>query len=288
MKRLYLVLAVIILFTGFRFASYHTGFYSPEVKEAFQPEDVILPGLEQTAYEDIYNKTEGGVALFDLAHGNSYKPNEFNVLLTRVVARNYTVKYLSDKGEMNKTLRRASTFIVTAPKEQYTEEEVTFVEDFLRENGTLLLLDDPSRDSKINLLSLRFGIVFNRDYLYNTAANDGNYRYVIFTDFKESNITKGLGKVALYVAESLTGNGLILSDANTYSSLGVRDIFSPAVAKDRILAIGDITFLTPPYNTVYDNNRFVSNIADFITSSSRVIPTEEEGEEEEPAGNETA
>lgn len=285
MKRLYLVLAVILLFTGFRFASYYSGFYTPVSKEAYQLENITLPALEQTSYEDVYNETRGGVALFDLAHGNSYDPNELNVLLTRVVARNYTIKYLRDKAEMNKTLRRASTFIIIAPKEQYTEEEITLVEDFLRENGTLLLLDDPSRESRINLLSLRFGIAFNRDYLYNTAFNDGNYRYVFFTDFKESNITKGLSRVVLYVVESISGDGLLLSDNNTFSSLRVEDTFSPVVAKDSVLAIGDITFLVPPYNAAYDNNKFISNIADFITSSTRVIPPEEE---KKPEGNETA
>jgi hypothetical protein len=288
MKRLYPVLIIIILLTGLKFASYYSGFYTPTKRDGFQLGNFTLPALEAASYEDVYNKTTGGVALFDLAHENSYDPDELNVLLTRVVARNYTVKYLRDKDEMNKTLRGASTFIVTAPKKQYTEEEITLVEDFVRENGTLLLLDDPSRESKINLLSLRLGIVFNRDYLYNLAINDGNYRYVFFTDFKESNITIGLSKVALYVAESITGDGLLLSDTNTYSSLETEDTFSPVVTKDRILAIGDITFFLPHYNAAYDNKRFISNIADFITSSSRVIPLEEEEEEEKSEGNETA
>ncbi len=285
MRRLYLVLAIIILMTGLRFAGYYSGFYSPTAKATFQLSDIALPALEQAPYEDVYNETTGGVALLDLAHDNSFEPDELNVLLTRVVARNYTVKYLRDKNEMNKTLKKASTFIVAAPKEQYTEEEVTLVEDFVKENGTLLLLDDPSRESRINLLSLRFGIVFNRDYLYNLDSNDGNYRYVLFTEFKESNVTNGLSKVALYVAESVTGEGLV-HETRTYSSLGARDSSSPVAVKDRVLAIGDITFLTPPYNAAYDNNRFISNIADFITSSTRVVTPEEE--EEKPAGNETA
>lgn len=287
MRRLFLVLAIIILLTGLRFASFHTGFYKPTQKEAFLLENLVSPTMEQAFFEDVYNKTHGGVALLDLAHDNNYDSNELNVLLTRVVARNYTVKFLRSKDDLNKTLRRASTFIVVSPKTQYTDEEVALVEDFVRENGTLLLLDDPSRTSQINSLALRFGIVFNRDYLYNTVANDGNYRYVVFTGFKESNITKGLSRVAFYVAESVSGDGLVLGDPNTYSSLGVRGTFAPAVAKDRILAIGDITFLTPPYYAAYDNNRFVSNLADFTTSSTRVIPPEEE-EEEKPAGNETA
>lgn len=287
MKGLYIILVIILLMTGLRFANYSTGFYTPTTKEAFQLSDITPPAIKQALYEDVYNVTEGGVALIDLTHDNSFSSDELNVLLTRVVARNYTVKYLRDSEKMNKTLRQSSAFIVVAPKEPYTEEEVTLVEGFVKENGTLLLLDDPSRDSSINLLSLRFGIVFNRDYLYNIDVNDGNYRYVIFTDFKENNVTRGLSKVSMYVAESLTGEGLVMSDANTYSSLSVKDTYSPVVSRAGVLAVGDITFLTPLYHTAYDNDRFISNIADFITSSTRIIPPEEE-EEEEPAGNETA
>jgi hypothetical protein len=286
MRRLILVLIVILFFVGLRYASYYTGFYAPSMREPYELENLSLPAFEPAPYEDVYEKSRGGVALLDLAHGNRYDPDELNVLLARIVARNYTVKYLRDKALMNSSLRNASTFIVVAPGEAYTEEEITLVEDFLRENGTLLLLDDPSRESEMNTLSLRFGVVFNRDYLYNLVENDGNYRYVFFTIFNSSNITRGLKKVALYVAESVEGEPLLLGDNNTYSSLGVGETFSPAVAKERILAIGDITFLTPPYNAAYDNNRFISNIADFVTSSPRVIPPAIE--EKKPPGNETA
>ena len=44
--------------------------------------------------------------------------------------------------------------------------------------------------------------------------------------------------------------------------------YSPVVLTDsNVLAIGDLTFLTEPYN-VLDNNQLISNIADFLTDTS--------------------
>jgi len=275
MKRLYIILAVIILVTGYKFFNNYTGIYSPKTENELQQDNVIIPSLELSSYEDSYNKTTGGIALVDLSHENSFETDELNVLIKRILVRNYSVKYLRNKSEMNETLRTANTFIVISPNKQFSEEEINLVEDFQRDDGNLLLVDDPARKSKINLLSMSFGIIFNRDYLYNNVANDGNYRYVIFTDFNEDNLTKGLSKVSFYVAGSISGTMLIKSDTNTYSSLGTKEIFSPVVKNGRTLAIGDITFLTPPYNTIYDNNKFISNIADFITSSSKITQPEE-------------
>jgi hypothetical protein len=35
----------------------------------------------------------------------------------------------------------------------------------------------------------------------------------------------------------------------------------------KVLAIGDLTFLTEPYNVLY-TNQLISNIADFLTNTS--------------------
>jgi hypothetical protein len=63
-------------------------------------------------------------------------------------------------------------------------------------------------------------------------------------------------------------NGIIFIAENTYSS--TREVpgrYSPVVLTDsNALAIGDLTFLTAPYN-VLDNNQLISNIADYLTDS---------------------
>ena len=47
--------------------------------------------------------------------------------------------------------------------------------------------------------------------------------------------------------------------------------FTPLVKSEngRVLAISDLSFMQPPQNTSLDNDRFISNIADFLTTGER-------------------
>jgi hypothetical protein len=47
--------------------------------------------------------------------------------------------------------------------------------------------------------------------------------------------------------------------------------FYPLVkaAEGRVLALSDFTFMIPPRNAILDNNKLISNIADYLTSSQR-------------------
>jgi hypothetical protein len=49
-----------------------------------------------------------------------------------------------------------------------------------------------------------------------------------------------------------------------------------ALAADgAVLALGDLTFMTEPYNAVYDNDRLVANIADFLSGAQRAYGLED-------------
>ena len=128
----------------------------------------------------------------------------------------------------------------------------------------------------MNSLSLKFGLIFEPDYLYNMKENDANYRNIFVTEFKQNEITKNLQKIALYTAGSITPDncGIALVDENTFSSvIETRKELSPiALAKEsKVLAIYDLTFITEPYNGILDNNQLISNIADWLAK-----PTKEE------------
>ena len=61
-------------------------------------------------------------------------------------------------------------------------------------------------------------------------------------------------------------------DSNTRSSLlDTTEGLHPIAWGDRrnVLAVADLTFLIPPHNSLLDNDRLVSNIADYLTSSER-------------------
>lgn len=90
----------------------------------------------------------------------------------------------------------------------------------------------------------------------------------------EDEITRDLHNITLYTAGSIesSGTGLAFTDGTTRSTLfeGLEP-FYPMVkeAEGRVLAIHDFTFLVPPQNSILDNDRLVSNIADFLTDSRR-------------------
>ena len=182
------------------------------------------------------------------------------------------------EGELEEELMVANAFIVVAPQEEFSSEEKETINEFVENGGKLLLIADPTRHSRINSLSLDFGLIFEPDYLYNMKENEINYRNIFVTEFKENEITKSLEKIALYTTGSISSadGGIAFVDQNTFSSLvETRKKLSPiALAEEsKVLAISDLTFMTEPYNGVLDNNKLIANIADWLAS-----PIEEEEE----------
>jgi hypothetical protein len=184
-----------------------------------------------------------------------------------------------EEEDLEEELMVANAFIVVAPQEEFSSEEKETINKFVENGGKLLLIADPTRHSRINSLSLDFGLIFEPDYLYNMKENEINYRNIFVAEFEESEITNSLEKIALYTTGSISSadDGIAFVDQNTFSSLvETRQKLSPiALAEEsKVLAISDLTFMTEPYNGAFDNNRLISNIADWLAS-----PIEEEEEE---------
>jgi hypothetical protein len=140
--------------------------------------------------------------------------------------------------------------------------------------GRLLLISDPSRTQQINTLAEEFGLSFQPGFLYNQVDYDLNHRNIFVQDFFADPVTEGLGRVAFYTASAIRSGGpaLAYTDGNTFSTLseGIEPFYPLAKsARDNVLAVGDITFMVPPQNSILDNNRLIANIAEFLASSGR-------------------
>lgn len=280
MRKLVLFLGIVILFLVSQTLFYYKGIYVPPDTDTYKLEELAIPHTQVGEFSDVFEvRKEGCTALFDVSHDNDFSVDELSVLYQRIISRNCTVKYLRDSEKLNESLEKASSFVVVSPKTFFSDEELLHVEEFLNGKGALLLVGDPGRGGDINSISLEFGIAFERDYMYNLVENDGNHKYVIFKDFESNEITKNLTRVAFYTACSLAspGNEMIFSDDNTHSSQRFSKRISPAalLKEKRVFALCDFTFMTSPYNEAFDNNRLISNIADYITSpkSAPYVPT---------------
>ena len=228
-------------------------------------------------------RVESGLLLVDALHRNAFRENEIITLSSRVSNRGYDVEFIGDfdfVGEqarlwrLQEKLQRADSFLVILPREAYSEAESALVERFVQKGGKLLLVSDPTRPQLINALAGRFGLDFQPDYLYNLVEHDLNFRNIFVREFQPDELTAGLDAITLYVAGSIrsSGPGLAFTDADTRSSLvETAESFYPIAWGDsrNVLAIADFTFMVPPHNSLLDNDRLVSNIADYFTVSER-------------------
>jgi len=304
--RIGIVLIGILVVVLGRGLFYYSGFYQAPPSELPSYEHIAVPAAPSTEFSDVYEKGEG-VILIDLAHRNTFDKEELNVLLLRLVSRGLTIKFFNpgddlkrellgkveeeeplgeedevaeallaeendqEEEELEEELPKADAFIVVCPQWEFSKEEGETIDEFVNNEGKLLLIADPTRSSQINSISLQFGLIFEPDYLYNMKENEINYRNIFVAEFKETEITKNIEKIALYAAGSISSAdcGIAFVDQNTFSSvIETRQSLSPMAQanESKVLAIYDLTFMTEPYNGILDNNQLIANIADWLVS----------------------
>jgi hypothetical protein len=238
------------------------------------------------------------IVLLDQAHNNLFTPAEIESLTSLLSARGARTEYVVYGSYEDRTLadqlKYASAYISIAPIRTYTAVEVMQLQDFVRRGGRLLILTDPTRSAvaydysgygtatvmadvvSANTLLAPYDIAFRDDYLYNMSDYEGNYRNVFCRDFSAGALTKDLTRLVFYAVHSLetgTGTVLALSSPTTKSSRTDADGAYAVAALDagsNVLAIGDLTFLQPPYNQVADNAVFIRHLADFLLGGKRI------------------
>ena len=297
--KLLLVLALVALPVAGRLLWFHSGWYQPPEIPEIDESQIALPLPEYRPLADQPLET-GGLVVIDLSHNNNLEVDDLTPLWDRLTARAVTIETLDDSSDSLETqLRGAIALLVIAPTSNYTAEERDLIADFVEDGGRLLLAADPTRPvppeqedeeepldlesiffpssavPAINSLANAFGLVYFDDYLYNLVDNAGNYRNVKFTVLSdEHSLTQDLETIVFFAAHSLQTDGLSLvnADENTLSSLrsGETGLTAAALAANgRVLALGDVTALTPSFHTIADNDRFLSNIADWLAAASR-------------------
>ena len=226
---------------------------------------------------------EKGVVLVDRTHGNLVSSWEFNTLAGELAKRNWTVGFVYRWSEMDSALDSASCLIVAAPTIQYSESELSRIEKFVNDGGTLLLFFDPASEyvevptlfEPMNTLSTRFGLLYAKGYLYNMEEHYGFYRNIYVRGFEDHELTKGLSSIVLFTATQIytAGTRVAWTTGNTYSSTAERASNYTTIAfvegKGKVIAFGDLSFLDEPFCYVGDNYRLMQNLVSIITEAHR-------------------
>ena len=308
-NRVWIGLALIFLPLVGRTLWYHRGFYRPLAPiqlPAYSEFSPPQPPVGEAAIElpEAAPTPEGPPAgppklvLFDQSHSNRFSMPELRSLTAALSSQGGRIEVLDssfafDELGLEGRLKYASSYVVVAPSVVFSSSEVAAVKRFVDHGGRLLVVLDPTRTgsgfdifgflilsasedvSTANQLLESSDLSFSDDYLYNLMENEGNFRNVLLRDFGDHPLTVGLQTVALYAARSVqtvNGTPLLSGDAGTLSSLTDTGGGLAAAAlgpSAQTLALGDLSFMTPPYDRVADNARFIQNLAEFLLDGER-------------------
>lgn len=239
------------------------------------------------------------VVLFDLQHQNQYSISEIDPLVRSIEAFGGEIKITSEQTNLETSLKSADVFLSVAPMMRFTQQEITLISDFVDRGGKLIVITDPTRNSmsampmgdtgaspvttmlsgtdNANLLLEPYNIAFKDDYLYNLTENEGNFRNIFVTEFANDNLTRGIKKMVVYGGHSVTSSGIQIARTNgkTLSSTNEgNETFSVIdfvkYGEGSVLAIGDLSLITPEYVLSADNQIFVQNLAKYTTAAPRL------------------
>ena len=284
------ILILLVVCVGVAFAAAYLVFYrgnyaGPPSAEVQYVSRSVVSANDGTQWTPSVGERSGGLVLLDTLHSNGFSSREILTLRTRVVAQGYDLELLGNfarssepdrRDQYAERLREADSLIVITPLVAYSAGEVDVIEDFVRKGGKLVMVSDPGRRDQMNTLAQRFGVQFRPDYLYNQVENDRNFQNIFIRDFRPDELTAGLDTIVLFTSGSITssGPGLAVADSRTESAVAENngDLYVMARAADRnVLAISDFTFMIPPHDSAADNDRLLSNIIDFATTSDRIF-----------------
>ncbi len=296
MKRQTLILAILALLlpTVLRGLWFYRGF--PTTRPEIATPDYASFNRPQVAINtpDMENiEPVGGTILLDGYHGNQFFLTEIDSFTAAIRARGGTVETVTDATMLETQLKSASAFVSISPSYGFSPTETQLLKNFTERGGRILVFGDATRyflsfdaisgnpitigdANAANSLLRQYGIIINNDYLYNTEKNEGNFRNVLFNDFGKSELTFGLGEVALYGSHSVeTDSGMILLQGAETNLSSANDAHNPNAggavlsADETVAAFGDFTFMSTPYSTYTDNAQLIQNIADFALAGKQ-------------------
>ncbi|MCJ7624095.1 MAG: DUF4350 domain-containing protein [Anaerolineaceae bacterium] len=293
--RIFIALFFIALPIAARNMWFYDGKYEPDTQvEIPDYDELTIPQPEISSIEDVENnlrdEADAPIVLFDFSHDNYFSFSEIDTLIELLTDKGAKIEIATDPGFLEMQLKYADSYVVIAPTYYFSVEEIKVITKFVDSGGHLMVIADPTRNyddyyyyesvavitatDLANMVLAPFDIRFKKDYVYNLSVNEGNFRNVIFNKFSESRFTKDLEEIVLYGAHSIETDQipLIMGDTSTFSSLTDQggDLTTAASGNDdRVLAIGDINFMTTPYSQVSTNYKFIENIAEFLVSEER-------------------
>ncbi|MGM0606375.1 MAG: DUF4350 domain-containing protein, partial [Halobacteriota archaeon] len=227
-----------------------------------------------------------GTVVVDRAHTNDFQREDVAPFLEALESQGYTVRYHSG-GELFSSLESADAYIVIAPKQGHSAEDVATVEAFADSGGRVLLFGEPDRfllsADVFGISSIRertvlsglggaFGMTFDPNYVYDMTHNDGGYKHVVATPTEDAGVSGTDGVVLSVPTEVRSTNGTVLLESSPNAKRARTTesrTHSLAVRDGNVLAVGDSGFLGTTRYNIGDTNEFVATLVEFALEADR-------------------
>lgn len=161
--------------------------------------------------------------------------------------------------------------------QSYDDEEVEALEEFVEDDGRVLLTTDPQQSfttsEGVVELQSRLDIATEPGYVYNLEENDLNYQRVFVEPDGTSALTAGVDRAVFDTATPVDGPAgserLRVIDGSELSTTRERADAATLIRTDNVVFAGDTDFLSPENALRADNDRLIGNIADFLVTGDR-------------------
>lgn len=228
--------------------------------------------------------------LFDMTHGNAVTLSEIDPFIRSIESFGGSIQVTVPESDLGQLLKTANAFVSLSPLMEYSALDKNAVTAFVQRGGKLVIAADPTRNTMAsegilrmlsgvdaaNLLGEPFDMAFMDDYLYDMVTNEGNFRNVIFSDFEENPLTRGVARLVVYGGHSIRSHGgaLASSSATTFSSASDQaGDYSPFAmiqyGEGSVIAMGDLSLMTTQYVFSADNQVFTHSLAGYLTRETR-------------------
>lgn len=254
------------------------------------------------------------VVYFITGHGERDSQNGGDESITRVVqtleSKNYIVRTLNLRAE-NQVPENAKAIIIVGPKKPISAEEITLLESYLDNGGSLVVMEDPlaltdfkdQDDPLAKTLSDKWGIVLNNDFIIDPNGNPpiiavgdpGMYASHpitqklsgLFTLFPRSRSISTIGdpaNVERTILVKTTDNAWgetnvesIGQDVRFDEGIDIPGPLSLAIAaentdtKDRVVVFGNSEFAADVNFDAYGNGDLIINAIDWAAEQENLI-----------------
>ena len=265
----------------------------PEFEE-FETESTISDPISQSGGIDPDSSVAGdGVIVVDDSNTNRFSRGDIQPLVEAIGRTGHEVRF-HRRGNLSESLSGADALVVIDPGSPYNEDELDTVDEFVEDEGRLLILGEPTRtsvsaglfgaeitqrESELTEIGSRFDVQFDTQYVYDQTTNDGTYQQVVAEPHEEAALPPddgtsldGVDEVAFDVATEVrsTSDGepvlVTSSEARTAGAANGRR-HTLAIRDDDVLAVGDASFISAGRHNVGDTNVFLASVVEFLVSA---------------------